>query len=134
MNTKCKLGAYRLAHSALVAILLIFSFGNRAAAGTGGAPAQRVLWADKPVVIDLTKTNRPRMYYQRMWDSSVYPIGNGRLGCTIFGEPQKDQIQFNEDSLWVGNEPVQRRLALGRQRGLHRRISTVRRCLHRDAP
>jgi len=104
MNTKCKLGAYRLAHSALVAILLIFSFGNRAAAGTGGAPAQRVLWADKPVVIDLTKTNRPRMYYQRMWDSSVYPIGNGRLGCTIFGEPQKDQIQFNEDSLWVGNE------------------------------
>ena len=25
-------------------------------------------------------------------------------GCTIFGEPQKERIQFNEDSLWVGNE------------------------------
>jgi alpha-L-fucosidase 2 len=38
------------------------------------------------------------------WQRSVYPLGNGRLGCTVLGEPKKDRIQFNEDSLWVGNE------------------------------
>lgn len=65
---------------------------------------KRAIWADQPLVIDLTNVEKPRKYFQRMWDSCVYPIGNGRLGAVIYGEPKKETIQFNEDSLWVGNE------------------------------
>jgi len=63
----------------------------------------RVLWADTPVIIDAKTAESPR-YSKRVWERSVYPIGNGRLGATAFGNPQKERIQFNEDSLWVGNE------------------------------
>jgi len=84
-------------------MLLLLPWDGRADAGEAGAPAIRVIWADKPVII-LPNQPKPRKYFQRMWDSSVYPIGNGRLGCVTYGEPQKETIQFNEDSLWVGNE------------------------------
>jgi alpha-L-fucosidase 2 len=43
-------------------------------------------------------------YSTQHWERNVFPLGNGRLGCTVFGEPKKERIQFNEDSLWVGNE------------------------------
>ena len=39
-----------------------------------------------------------------MWGSSVYPLGNGRLGCTIYGGMAEEHIQFNEDTLWTGDE------------------------------
>jgi len=38
------------------------------------------------------------------WEKQALPIGNGRLGCMIFGGIEKEHIQFNEDSLWVGDE------------------------------
>ncbi len=41
---------------------------------------------------------------KRHWEQNVFPIGNGRLGGTIFGDPQRERIQFNEDSSRVGNE------------------------------
>jgi alpha-L-fucosidase 2 len=66
-------------------------------------PVNRVLWAETPVGIEKGLAGAPRRA-GGSWERSVYPIGNGRLGCTVFGEPQKDRIQFNEDSLWVGNE------------------------------
>ena len=30
------------------------------------------------------------------------PIGNGRMGAMVFGNPVKERIQLNEDSLWPG--------------------------------
>ncbi len=30
------------------------------------------------------------------------PVGNGRLGAMVFGNPNKERIQLNEDSLWAG--------------------------------
>ncbi|MCD6543887.1 MAG: glycoside hydrolase N-terminal domain-containing protein, partial [Flavobacteriaceae bacterium] len=30
------------------------------------------------------------------------PVGNGRLGAMVFGDPQKERIQLNEDSMWAG--------------------------------
>ena len=30
------------------------------------------------------------------------PVGNGRLGAMVFGDPQKERIQLNEDSMWSG--------------------------------
>ena len=72
-------------------------------AGEKGNPVKRVLWADTPLVFSDEVAKNPR-YSSRNWERSVYPLGNGRLGCTAFGEPRKERIQFNEDSLWVGNE------------------------------
>nr|WP_211481622.1 glycoside hydrolase N-terminal domain-containing protein [Arthrobacter alpinus] len=36
------------------------------------------------------------------WQSGALPIGNGRLGAMLFGDPSQDRIQFNEQSLWGG--------------------------------
>ncbi|PKD21676.1 hypothetical protein APR41_01435 [Salegentibacter salinarum] len=35
------------------------------------------------------------------WDNAL-PVGNGRLGAMVFGDPKKERIQLNEDSLWPG--------------------------------
>ena len=47
------------------------------------------LWYDQPA------TN---------WMLEALPIGNGHLGAMIFGGMKKEQIQFNEESLWIGDE------------------------------
>jgi len=47
------------------------------------------LWYDRPA------TN---------WEKEALPIGNGRLGAMIFGGIDNERIQFNEDSLWTGDE------------------------------
>lgn len=36
------------------------------------------------------------------WESQAQPVGNGRLGAMIFGNPLKEHIQFNDISLWTG--------------------------------
>ncbi|MCX6874826.1 MAG: glycoside hydrolase N-terminal domain-containing protein [Verrucomicrobia bacterium] len=38
------------------------------------------------------------------WESEALPIGNGRLGAMIFGVSEKETVQLNEDSLWLGDE------------------------------
>jgi alpha-L-fucosidase 2 len=38
------------------------------------------------------------------WESQALPIGNGRLGGMIFGGADREHVQFNEDSLWIGDE------------------------------
>lgn len=38
------------------------------------------------------------------WEKQALPIGNGRLGCMIFGGVDGEHIQFNEDTLWIGDE------------------------------
>jgi alpha-L-fucosidase 2 len=30
------------------------------------------------------------------------PIGNGRLGAMVFGDPLKERLQFNDITLWTG--------------------------------
>lgn len=37
------------------------------------------------------------------WDSQALPIGNGRIGAMFFGGVDKERIQFNEISLWSGD-------------------------------
>lgn len=61
------------------------------------------LWADQPVMIDESAAKNLRTL-DTIWSKEVFPIGNGRLGCTVFGTTDTERIQFNEDSLWVGNE------------------------------
>jgi len=62
-----------------------------------------VLWSDRPVEIDASQNPHPRQE-AGIWEKAVYPLGNGRLGCTVFGDPARERIQFNQDSVWVGNE------------------------------
>jgi len=45
-----------------------------------------VLWYDKPAA---------------RWTEAL-PLGNGQLGCMVFGGTEKERIQFNHDTLWVG--------------------------------
>jgi len=36
------------------------------------------------------------------WESQAQPLGNGRIGAMVFGNPLKERIQFNDASLWTG--------------------------------
>ena len=47
---------------------------------------QDILWYESPA---------------ESWDHAL-PVGNGRLGAMVFGDPGKERIQLNEDSLWPG--------------------------------
>jgi hypothetical protein len=47
------------------------------------------LWYDKPAAD---------------WMTETLPIGNGELGAMVFGKTYIERIQFNEKSLWTGNE------------------------------
>jgi len=38
------------------------------------------------------------------WMTEAYPMGNGRIGGMVFGGITKEHIQFNEQSLWTGDE------------------------------
>ncbi|GAA3576096.1 glycoside hydrolase family 95 protein [Snuella lapsa] len=45
-----------------------------------------VLWYEQPA---------------KTWMQAL-PVGNGRLGAMVFGDPQHERIQLNEDSMWPG--------------------------------
>src|SRR5687768_11100378 len=47
------------------------------------------LWYDRPA---------------KSWMTEALPIGNGRMGGMIFGGVAAERIQFNENSLWTGDE------------------------------
>ncbi|QPH40408.1 glycoside hydrolase family 95 protein [Pedobacter endophyticus] len=51
--------------------------------------AKLVLWDDKPA---------------KNWMTEAYPIGNGRIGGMIFGGVDREHIQFNDNTLWTGDE------------------------------
>ena len=51
------------------------------------------LWYDEPA----TLTNA-----ENIWMEYSLPIGNGQLGASLFGGIAKDEIQFNEKTLWTG--------------------------------
>jgi alpha-L-fucosidase 2 len=54
-----------------------------------GNPVDRVLWYAAPAV---------------EWAKQCLPIGNSRLGAMIYGGTAREHIQFNEESLWFGDE------------------------------
>lgn len=46
------------------------------------------LWYDKPV-------------YDNQWEQAL-PIGNGRLGAMVYGIPEREQLQLNEETIYAG--------------------------------
>lgn len=77
-------------HAAALAVLLFL--GSKAVGAnepsTAAPPERRVLWYAKPA---------------RDWSKQALPIGNGRLGAMLFGGLAVERIQFNESSLWSGD-------------------------------
>lgn len=55
----------------------------------GNVFADDIIWLGKPAAD---------------WQKEALPLGNGRLGCMIFGGINHERIQFNVDSLWTGDE------------------------------
>jgi alpha-L-fucosidase 2 len=52
-----------------------------------------------------------RVYEDKLWYDQpakewmqALPVGNGRLGAMVFGDPQHERIQLNEDSMWPGGQ------------------------------
>lgn len=84
------------------ALLLTIGYGGMGHTARA-APADQLLWSDLPVIVSETAVKNLRSL-DKIWSEEIYPLGNGRLGCTVFGLPELERIQFNEDSLWVGNE------------------------------
>lgn len=49
--------------------------------------------------------NRNMLWYDAPasdWSKEALPIGNGRMGAMVFGDPGRERIQLNEDSMWPG--------------------------------
>ena len=38
------------------------------------------------------------------WSSQAQPVGNGRIGAMVFGNPLAERIQFNDITLWTGGD------------------------------
>lgn len=57
-------------------------------AGQSFAQSSPLLWYNQPAA---------------KWEPNALPIGNGRMGAMLMGGVGKDVIQFNEQSLWSGD-------------------------------
>jgi alpha-L-fucosidase 2 len=59
---------------------------------SGGDASSSLLWWDKPAA---------------KWEEAM-PVGNGKLGAMVFGQPVNERIQLNEGTLWAGGpyDPV----------------------------
>lgn len=60
-----------------------------AQAADAGTPGPLTLWYEQPA---------------RTAMGEGLPIGNGRMGAMVFGGMAQERIQFNEDSLWTGDD------------------------------
>ncbi|WP_276253105.1 glycoside hydrolase family 95 protein [Halomontanus rarus] len=50
--------------------------------------------------------NRRTVWYRNPAEEWIeaLPLGNGRIGAMVFGEPNDERIQINEETLWAGSE------------------------------
>ena len=46
------------------------------------------------------------LWYNRYVDNwmNALPLGNGRVGAMFYGNPQREVIEINEESLWSGRQ------------------------------
>ena len=63
-----------------------FSFLFSGAFSQSAPEAPLTLWYDHPAA---------------NWNEAL-PIGNGRLGAMVFGIPEKEKLQLNEETVWAG--------------------------------
>lgn len=50
--------------------------------------------------------NPLKLWYEnpaKVWEEAL-PVGNGRLGAMVFGDPVTEKLQLNEESIWAGSK------------------------------
>lgn len=57
------------------------------------------IWLNYPASTGEEKGNE---WYREGWNQA-YPIGNGRIGGMVYGDPINDTLQLNEETIWLGN-------------------------------
>lgn len=79
---------------------------------------QECLWYRQPAFIQDTVlpwsgaakegncTNLPGRQVKDPWESQTLPIGNGRVGGTVFGGDHLERVVLNEVSLWTGGPNI----------------------------
>jgi len=72
----------------ILCVVSLYSFA-KANPALGPARADRVIWSNKPAAD---------------WKQEAYPIGNGSFGAMLFGGVTNERVQFNADTLWIGDE------------------------------
>ena len=72
-------------------------------AAAAAAISQRPAFATSASIPQDDDTPYKLFFHQpaAQWADSL-PVGNGRLGACIFGNPSRERIQLNEDSIWDG--------------------------------
>ena len=83
-----------------------------AAASENEHPSQDYLWYRQPAIVhpaplpwaegESDAGNLPGKNTSDSWESQTLPVGNGRIGGTIFGGNRRERINLNEVSLWSG--------------------------------
>jgi alpha-L-fucosidase 2 len=48
--------------------------------------------------------NAPAQDNDTGWEKEALPIGNGRIGAMVFGQPGREHLQFNDITLWTGDD------------------------------
>jgi len=92
----------------MTARLLLFpSLALLLLAPSSGPAAESTLWYRQPA------TN---------WLEAL-PVGNGRIGAMVYGNPQEERLQLNEDTIWSGNQSDFDRV------GAYRHLPEIRRLL-----
>jgi len=74
----------------LLAALLVFP---------GGCAAAR------PAPAASSAAGPDRLWYRQSaadWNEAL-PVGNGRLGAMVFGRPDRERLQLNEETIWAGS-------------------------------
>lgn len=54
----------------------------------------------------LLRYTRPAADTAEGWEREALPIGNGRIGAMLFGQPAREHLQFNDITLWTGDDKV----------------------------
>jgi alpha-L-fucosidase 2 len=76
----------KLHWSAKASLLLLCWATTLGAVAAKPKPTPLRLWYDKPAA---------------NWNEAL-PLGNGRLGAMVFGAPQRERLQLNEETIWAG--------------------------------
>ena len=68
-----------------------------------GATADNALWYKTGAFLASANGANNSIYARdgADWEQQALPIGNGYMGGMIFGLPDKDQIQINEETFWA---------------------------------
>lgn len=74
--------AYNLFRKCFVCLVLVMCVGM-----TVHGQQKAVLWYDKPA---------------KYWEEAL-PLGNGRLGAMVYGDPVNEEIQLNEETVSAGS-------------------------------